>query len=169
MTTVPLNRPVHQATAIPATMRSVTQTQYGSSPEDVLRLDDVPLPVIRDNEVLVEVRAASLDRGTWHLMSGLQYPIRLGAGLVRPKALNPGRSLAGMVVAVGKDVTEFHVGDEVYGFANAAFAQYASASVKKIALKPTTRARPRPSRSSRCCASPRTSPSRRPPQLPCPG
>lgn len=83
------------------------------------------------------MRAASVDRGTWHLMSGLQYLIRLGSGLRSPKALNPGRSFAGRVVALGKDVSEFSVGDSVYGTCSSAFSEYGCAQTKRIALKPT--------------------------------
>jgi NADPH:quinone reductase-like Zn-dependent oxidoreductase len=76
----------------------------------------VDKPTIRDDEVLVRVRAASVDRGTWHLMAGLPYPIRVaGSGLRKPKYLNPGRSLAGTVEATGNDVTGFQPGDEVFG------------------------------------------------------
>lgn len=76
-----------------------------------LRIDR---PVIGDHEVLVRVRAASVDRGTWHLMTGLPKLMRtMGFGFRRPKAPNPGRSLAGTVEAVGRNVTEFKPGDEV--------------------------------------------------------
>ena len=69
-----------------------------------------------------------MDRGTWHIMAGLPYPIRLaGFGLRRPKYANPGRSLAGTVEAVGAGVTGFAPGDEVYGTCNGSFAEYATA------------------------------------------
>lgn len=138
MTTAPLDRSAERIVAKPATMRAVIQTRYGTSPADVLSVELVPTPVAGDDEVIVEIRASSVDRGTWHLMSGLPYPIRLGAGLVRPKALNPGRSLAGTVASVGRNVTKYHPGDTVYGFATAAFAQFACANVKKLAPKPTS-------------------------------
>jgi NADPH:quinone reductase-like Zn-dependent oxidoreductase len=83
------------------TMTSVLQDRYGSDPEAVLRLGQAPRPSIGDGEVLVRVRAASVDRGTWHLMAGLAYPIRLVFGLRRPRFANPGRTLAGTVEAVG--------------------------------------------------------------------
>ena len=95
------------------------------------------MPSIGDDEVLVRVGAASVDRGTWHTMAGLPYPIRLaGFGLRRPKALNPGRSVAGTVAFVGRDVTEFKPGDEVYGTCDGAFAEYPPASAGRLALKP---------------------------------
>ena len=81
--------------------------------------------------------AASVDRGTWHLMTGLAYPIRLaGFGLRRPKALNPGRSLAGTVESAGKEVTGFEPGDEVYGTCDGSFAPYARARASRLAPKP---------------------------------
>jgi NADPH:quinone reductase-like Zn-dependent oxidoreductase len=119
------------------TMRAIVQDDYGSAPEEVLRLAEVARPTIGDDELLVHVRAASVDRGTWHIMSGLPYPIRVaGFGLRRPKALNPGRCLAGTVESVGKDVTEFKPGDEVYGTCEGSFAEYASARAGRLALKP---------------------------------
>jgi NADPH:quinone reductase-like Zn-dependent oxidoreductase len=66
-------------------MKSIVQDLYGSAPEDVLRLQEVDRPTIGDAEVLVRVRAASVDRGTWHVMAGLPYPVRVaGFGLRRP-------------------------------------------------------------------------------------
>jgi len=70
-------------------MRAVVQTRYGTSPADVLSVELVPTPVAGDDEVIVEIRASSVDRGTWHLMAGLPYPVRLaGFGLRRPKVPN---------------------------------------------------------------------------------
>ena len=118
-------------------MKAIVQDVYGSAPEDVLRLADVARPAIGDDEILVRVRAASVDRGTWHLMAGLPYPIRVaGAGLRRPKALNPGRSVAGTVESVGKDVTEFKPGDDVYGTCDGSF-EYAAARAGRLAQKPS--------------------------------
>jgi NADPH:quinone reductase-like Zn-dependent oxidoreductase len=119
------------------TMKAIVQYEYGSAPEDVLRLAEIDLPAIGGNEVLVQVRAASVDRGTWHLMTGLPKLMRImGFGFRRPKAPNPGRSLAGIVEAVGQDVTEFEPGDEVYGTRDGTFAEYACARVGLLALKP---------------------------------
>jgi NADPH:quinone reductase-like Zn-dependent oxidoreductase len=118
-------------------MTAVVQDEYGSAPEDVLRMAEVARPTIGDDEVLVRVRAASVDRGTWHMMAGLPYPIRVaGFGLRRPKATNPGRSLTGTVESVGKDVTGFKAGDEVYGTGDSSFAEYAAANRGKLAPKP---------------------------------
>src|SRR3954447_11074900 len=97
-----------------ATMTSVLQDTYGAAPEDVLRIAEVPRPAVGDGEVLVRVRAASVDRGTWHLMAGLAYPIRLVFGLRRPGFANPGRNLAGIVEAIGSGVPGFGPGDEVF-------------------------------------------------------
>jgi NADPH:quinone reductase-like Zn-dependent oxidoreductase len=78
-----------------------------------------------------------VDRGTWHLMAGLPYPMRLaGFGLRRPKAPNPGRSLAGTVESVGQEVTGFEPGDEVYGTCDGSFAPYARARAGRLAPKP---------------------------------
>jgi NADPH:quinone reductase-like Zn-dependent oxidoreductase len=119
------------------TMQAIVQDRYGVAPEDVLRLAEIDRPTIGSDEVLVHVHAASVDRGTWHVMAGLPYPIRLaGFGLRRPKYANPGRSLAGTVEAVGTDVTSFTPGDEVFGVCNGAFAEYACVSTEKLALKP---------------------------------
>ncbi|WP_236654639.1 NAD(P)-dependent alcohol dehydrogenase [Streptacidiphilus anmyonensis] len=126
------------ATATAAkSMQSIVQERYGSSPERVLRLASVPLPAIGRGEVLVRVRAASVDRGTWHLMAGLPYPVRAaGFGLRRPKYANPGRALAGTVEAVGADVAGLAPGDEVYGVGAATFAEYARSRADKLTAKP---------------------------------
>src|ERR687885_1824510 len=98
------------------TMQSVVQDRYGAAPEDVLRLAEIDRPTIGGDEVLVRVHAASVDRGTWHVMAGLPYAIRVaGFGLRRPRYRNPARSLAGTVEAVGRTVTGFKAGDAVFG------------------------------------------------------
>src|SRR3954468_15951659 len=121
-----------------ATMTSVLQDTYGAAPEDVLRVGQVPRPAAGDGEVLVRVRAASVDRGTWHLMAGLAYPIRLVTGLRRPRFANPGRAFAGTVEALGAGVSGFRPGEEVYGTAtgNGAFAEYVVARPDRLATKP---------------------------------
>lgn len=117
------------------TMRAVVQDRYGTA--DVLRTDRIARPVIEAHEVLVEVRAAGLDRGTWHLLTGRPYLMRvIGFGLRRPKNRVPGLDLAGTVVQVGADVTRFAVGDEVFGIGRGSFAEYAAAREDKLALKP---------------------------------
>jgi NADPH:quinone reductase-like Zn-dependent oxidoreductase len=117
-----------------ATMRAIVQDAYGST--EVLRLDEIPRPAIAANEVLVEVRAAGLDRGTWHFMTGKPYVMRLVVGVRKPKYAVAGSDLAGTVVAVGADVTRFRVGDEVFGIARGSFAEYAAAREDKLAHKP---------------------------------
>jgi NADPH:quinone reductase-like Zn-dependent oxidoreductase len=119
------------------TMTAIVQDRYGSAPEGLFRVAEIDRPGIGDDEVLVRVHAASVDRGTWHIMSGLPYPIRLaGFGLRRPKYANPGRNLAGTVEAVGADVTGFAPGDQVFGMATSTFAEYADARTGKLARKP---------------------------------
>ncbi len=121
----------------PTAMTAIVQDRYGSAPEGLFRLAEIGRPVIGDGEVLVRVRAASVDRGTWHIMAGLPYPIRLaGFGLRRPKYANPGRNLAGTVEAVGADVAGLAPGDEVFGMSTSTFAEYATARADKLALKP---------------------------------
>jgi NADPH:quinone reductase-like Zn-dependent oxidoreductase len=130
------DEPMHDTVGV-ETMKAIVQDEYGSAAEAVLRLADVARPTIGNDQILVRVRAASVDRGTWHLMSGLPYPIRIaGAGLRRPKALNPGRSVAGTVDSVGNNVTEFEPGNEVYGTCDGSFAEYAVARARRLALKP---------------------------------
>jgi NADPH:quinone reductase-like Zn-dependent oxidoreductase len=139
MTTAPLDRPMDPEPAIAGveTMKAIVQDEYGIAPEVVLRVAEIARPTIGDDEVLVRVRAASVDRGTWHLMTGLPSLMRImGFGLRRPKAPNPGRSFAGTVESVGKDVTEFEPGDDVYGTCEGSFAEYARARAGRLAPKP---------------------------------
>jgi len=118
------------------TMTAIVQDEYGSSPEDVLRVAKSALPVVAEDEVLVRVRAASVDRGTWHLMAGLPYPIRLaGFGVRRPKH-NPGRSFAGTIEAVGPQTDGVTAGDEVFGVCDGSFAEYVRAKTDKLAPRP---------------------------------
>jgi NADPH:quinone reductase-like Zn-dependent oxidoreductase len=116
-------------------MRAVVQEVYGSA--DVLRVQDIDMPTIGDAEVLVRVHAASVDPGVWHLMTGLPYFIRLmGLGLRAPRFRVCGMALAGRVEAVGRIVTGFRPGDEVYGAGEGSFAEYARARAGRLALKP---------------------------------
>jgi NADPH:quinone reductase-like Zn-dependent oxidoreductase len=117
------------------TMRAVTQDRYGSS--EVLRLTQVPRPMVGDDQLLIRVHAAGLDRGTEHLMTGKPYAMRLGFGIRRPKNPVLGRDVAGTVAEVGTSVTRFAVGDEVYGVAPGSFAEYAVTTPDKLAPKPT--------------------------------
>ncbi|MGY0071332.1 NAD(P)-dependent alcohol dehydrogenase [Streptomyces sp. QTS137] len=118
------------------TMAAVVQERYGAEPEAVLRTARLARPGIGPTEVLVRVRASSVDRGTWHMMAGLPYAIRPVSGMRRPKLPNPGRNIAGVVEAVGPEATGFAPGDEVYGTAVAAFAEYAATRPDRIAPKP---------------------------------
>ncbi len=95
------------------TMQAIVQAGYGSA--DVLRRAEIDKPVIGDDEVLIRVQAAGLDRGTWHLMTGKPYLIRLVSGLRTPKSPVPGLDVAGTVVTTGAAVTRFKPGDEVFG------------------------------------------------------
>src|SRR5436309_5936401 len=116
-------------------MRAIVQAAYGEV--DVLRLEDIDRPDIAANEVLVKVRAAGMDRGTWHSMTGQPYLMRvMGFGFRRPKNRVAGLDVAGTVVAVGSDVTRFQVGDEVFGISRGSFAEYAPVREDKLARKP---------------------------------
>jgi NADPH:quinone reductase-like Zn-dependent oxidoreductase len=118
-------------------MRAIVQDTYGDV--SMLRHELVPRPQVGDREVLVHVHAAGLDRGTWHLMTGKPYLMRVaGMGFRGPKDRVPGRDLAGTVAAVGSAGTRFAVGDEVYGVGRGSFAEYAVAREDKLARKPAT-------------------------------
>ena len=123
-------------TTLDHTMRAVLQPRYGTS--EVLRVGRTTRPRPGAHEVLVEVRAAGLDRGTEHLLTGKPYAMRLAMGLTRPKNPVPGRDVAGVVVEAGAAVTRFAVGDEVFGVAPGSFAEYAVANESRIAPKPAT-------------------------------
>jgi NADPH:quinone reductase-like Zn-dependent oxidoreductase len=119
----------------PARMKAIVRETYGSA--DGLALRDIDMPEIAADEVLVRVHAAGVDRGVWHVMTGLPYPIRLaGYGLRAPKNPVLGADVAGVVEAVGKDVTRFRRGDEVFGVGKGTFAEYARALQDKLAPKP---------------------------------
>jgi NADPH:quinone reductase-like Zn-dependent oxidoreductase len=134
-TTPPPVDPASDAATEPAmTMQAVVQHGYGGT--DHWQIADIDRPSIADDEVLVEVRAAGLDRGTWHLMAGLPYLVRPMFGLRTPRNPVPGLDVAGVVVAVGDGVTRFRPGDEVFGIAKGSFARYAAAEEAKLAPKP---------------------------------
>jgi NADPH:quinone reductase-like Zn-dependent oxidoreductase len=138
MKTAQHNRPPEAAhvTAGTRTMKAIVQDEYGEA-GDVLRLEEIDKPEIADDEVSVRVHAAGVDRGVWHLMTGLPYPVRLaGYGLRAPKTGVRGREVAGCVEAVGNDVTTLQPGDEVFGVGEGSFAEYACARVDKLAPKP---------------------------------
>lgn len=131
------NEPAAATNPIPERrMRAIIRTEYGTS--EVLSVSEVDLPSIAAGEVLVQVRAAGVDRGVWHLMTGMPYALRLaGYGVRRPKNPVLGGDLAGVVVAIGADVTRFQPGDEVFGFGQGSFAEFAVAHEDKLALKPS--------------------------------
>jgi NADPH:quinone reductase-like Zn-dependent oxidoreductase len=116
------------------TMRAIVQDTYGSA--DVLRIAQIPRPTVADNQILIRVHAAGLDRGTWHLMTGKPYLQRVVLGFRGPRNPVPGRDVAGTVVAVGPAVTRFSVGDEVYGIGPGSFAEYTVARQDRLARKP---------------------------------
>jgi len=125
------------AGASQAMMQAIVQRRYGTAPEDVLRLEQIARPAVKAGEVLVHVRAASVDRGTWHLMAGIPYLMRIiGFGLRGPKTSIPGLAVAGTVEAVGQDVTGLAPGDEVFGSSRGSFAEYAVARASRLAPKP---------------------------------
>jgi NADPH:quinone reductase-like Zn-dependent oxidoreductase len=124
-------------------MKAIVQRRYG--PPDVLSLGDVDKPAVGDDDVLVRVHAASVHPDVWHVMSGRPYVLRLmGAGLRRPRNPVPGTDVAGHVESVGRNVTRFQPGDEVFGESvhghqwrnGGAFAEYVSAPQDAMALKP---------------------------------
>lgn len=120
--------------ASPSRMRAIVHRAYGNA--DVLQQAEIDLPVPGHDEVLICVHAAGLDRGTWHVMTGEPRFARLALGLRRPKGLVPGLDLAGVVVAVGSNVTRFRPGDEVFGIGQGTFAEYCVARADKLARKP---------------------------------
>jgi NADPH:quinone reductase-like Zn-dependent oxidoreductase len=116
-------------------MKAVVQDTYGSP--DVLELREIDKPVVGDDEVLVGVRAAGVDPGVWHLMTGRPYLVRvMGYGLRKPKVGIRGRDVAGRVEGVGTGVTQVQPGAEVFGIGDGSFAEYVCARADKLAPKP---------------------------------
>lgn len=116
-------------------MKAVLWTRYG--PPDVLQVGEVEKPSPKDDEVLVRVHAASMNKEDWAMVRGKPYVGRLvGFGLLKPKITIPGRDIAGRFEAVGRDVKRFQQGDEVFGTARGGFAEYACASERSLVLKP---------------------------------
>jgi len=115
-------------------MRAVVQEHYGGA--SALAVQDVARPEVGDDDVLVHVVAAGVDRGALHFMTGQPYLMRLGTGLRDPKVRVPGVSFAGRVAAVGSRVTDLAVGDEVYGAGRGAYAEYVATPQRKVAVKP---------------------------------
>jgi len=115
-------------------VKAIIRQKYGSP--DVLELTEVETPAPKDNEVLVEIHAASANPLDWHYMRGAPFLARLGEGLRKPRDTRLGVDIAGRVEAVGNNVTQFQPGDEVFGVCAGGFAEYASARENKLALKP---------------------------------
>ncbi|HLX35637.1 MAG TPA: NAD(P)-dependent alcohol dehydrogenase [Candidatus Limnocylindrales bacterium] len=126
-------RPVSGTMEQVATMQQIVQDGYGSTA--VMHLREVPKPEIGDDGVLVRVRAASVNALDWHMLRGTPFLVRLSEGWRRPKTA-PGVDLAGVVEAVGRDVTELAVGDEVFGGRNGSFAEYSAGRVRNFVRKP---------------------------------
>jgi NADPH:quinone reductase-like Zn-dependent oxidoreductase len=116
-------------------MKAIVYDEYGSP--DVAQLRDVEMPVVGDDDVLVRIRAASVNPLDWHFLNGTPYLLRMQAGMRAPKNTRLGVDLAGEVEAVGRNVTEFQPGDEVFGGSTGSFAEYVCAKEKEIALKPS--------------------------------
>src|SRR5918993_3287843 len=115
-------------------MKAIVQDNYGSS--DVLQLKDIDKPVVKDDEVLVRVRAAAVNIGDWHLLQGVPYVMRLGIGLRKPRREIPGLDIAGQVEAIGRNLKQFQPGDEVFGWCKGAFAEYARTAETNLLPKP---------------------------------
>jgi NADPH:quinone reductase-like Zn-dependent oxidoreductase len=115
-------------------MQAIVQDTYGST--EVLQSRDIDKPEIGDNEVLVRVHAASVHVGDWILMTGSPFVMRFATGLRKPKNPVPGTDVAGIVEAVGKDVEQLRPGDEVFGWAAGAFAEYAHADANQFVKMP---------------------------------
>jgi NADPH:quinone reductase-like Zn-dependent oxidoreductase len=117
-------------------MRAIVYYRYGSP--EVLQHQEVDDPVVRDDAVLVRVRAAAANPYDWHFIRGEPYFMRLISGLQTPKRNDLGVDFSGLVEAVGRDVTQFQPGNEVFGMCHGAFAEYLCAPESEVALKPTT-------------------------------
>ena len=115
-------------------MKAILFTKYGSP--DVLQVTEVEKPTPKDHQVLVRVHAASANPLDWHHMRGTPFLVRLGDGFLKPKDPKLGADVAGVVEAIGSNVTEFKPGDEVFGVCSGSFAEYAVAAESKLALKP---------------------------------
>jgi NADPH:quinone reductase-like Zn-dependent oxidoreductase len=115
-------------------MKAIVYREYGTP--DVLEFQEVDPPVVADDEILLQVRAASVNPYDWHYVTGAPYLVRLSAGLRRPKQPIPGADMAGEVAAVGRNVTQFAPGDEVFGLGGGSFAEYVSVRADRMARKP---------------------------------
>ena len=134
MTASPSTRTASTTPERKPSMYAIVQDRYGSA--DVLDAREVDRPTPGEGEVVVRVAAAGVDRGVWHLMTGLPYLTRIAFGLRRPRNPVPGMDLAGIVETVGDGVTRFAEGDRVFGIGRGTFAEYARASQDKLAAAP---------------------------------
>jgi NADPH:quinone reductase-like Zn-dependent oxidoreductase len=115
-------------------VKAAVYSRYG--PPDVVQIKEVEKPVPKDNEVLIKVHAASVNPLDWHFMRGTPYFVRIPAGLRKPKDTRLGVDVAGQIEEVGRNVTQFKPGDEVFGSCRGAFAEYASTSESALVIKP---------------------------------
>lgn len=115
-------------------MKAIVQNNYGSP--DVLKLSEVAQPAMKDDQVLIRVKAVSINAGDMFAMRGSPWMIRLVAGFPKPKNYVLGQDMAGVVEAAGSSVTQFRPGDEVYAASGSALAEYVSVAEDKLALKP---------------------------------
>ncbi|MDJ0925570.1 MAG: NAD(P)-dependent alcohol dehydrogenase [Acidimicrobiia bacterium] len=115
-------------------MKAIVQHEYGGP--EVFTLEDVAKPQPKDDEVLVRIHTAAIHPGDWLTMTGRPYVFRIGTGLRKPRRNTPGFDLAGTVEAVGKDVTDLHPGDEVFGEGKGTCAEFATAKAEALAPKP---------------------------------
>ncbi len=116
-------------------MQAIVQDTYGSA--DVLQLREIDRPQVGADEVLIRVHAAGVDFGVWHLMAGFPYAVRLVMGVRKPRNPVRGMEVAGVIEAIGTNVTAFKPGDEVFGISEGSFAEYARASQTKLLHKPS--------------------------------
>lgn len=127
---VPYNAPQ------PRFMKAIVRRRYG--PPDVLTCEEIEQPQPGDDQVLLQVRAASVNPRDWHFTTGEPYFIRMMFGLREPKDIRLGTDVAGRVEAIGRNVTQFRPGDDVFGWCQGAFAEYACAGAKALAAKPAS-------------------------------
>jgi NADPH:quinone reductase-like Zn-dependent oxidoreductase len=120
-------------------MKAIVYTKYGTP--DVLHLREVERPEPNEDEVLIKVLAASVNKADWHVLTGKPFPVRLMAGLLKPKFQTPGADVSGIVVRVGKRVTQFKPGDEVFGDLSGSgfggFAELVITDETRLAKKPS--------------------------------
>src|SRR5215212_11791522 len=115
-------------------MKAIVYQHYGSP--DVLRYEEIEQPIPGSHEVLIAVRAASVNPIDWHFMRGMPYFLRAMTGVRKPRVTRLGMDVAGRVEAIGSDVTRFKPGDEVFGASQGAFAENVNAPESRLAIKP---------------------------------